>query len=61
MYAFGDLDDAVSVVDVWLHDHPELPPWERDEYTTPVTYATYRKPLPNPGYPTDWDDREEQV
>ena len=61
MYAFGDLDDAVSVVDVWLHDHPEIPPWERDEYTLPVTCDTYRKPWQCPDFPVDCDDCEEKV
>lgn len=28
----GDYDDAVSVLDVWLHMNPERPVWERDEY-----------------------------
>ena len=56
MYAFGDLDDAVSVVDVWLHDHPQVPPWERDEYTVPMTYDSYRKPWQGPDYAMDRDE-----
>ena len=27
----GDYDDAVNVVDVWLHTHPQQPLWEKDD------------------------------
>ncbi len=29
----GDYDDAVNVVDVWLHTHPEQSLWEKDDVT----------------------------
>lgn len=35
MYATGDFDDAVNVIDVWLHEHPETAPWERDDFELP--------------------------
>lgn len=35
MFSGGDLDDAVSVVDVWLQQHPERALWEREEQTIP--------------------------
>ena len=31
----GDYDDAVDVIDVWLHEHPEGAAWERDPYVLP--------------------------
>lgn len=31
----GDFDDAMNVVDVWLHDNPARSIWERDEYSVP--------------------------
>ena len=32
----GDYDDAVSVIDVWLQEHPERRPWEREEFDLPM-------------------------
>lgn len=31
----GDYDDAVDMIDVWLQEHPQLAPWEREETTLP--------------------------
>ena len=36
MVGGGDYDDAVNVIDVWLHEHPEPAPWERDDFDFPV-------------------------
>ena len=33
----GDYDDAISVIDIWLHDHPETSPWEHDEFSPPLS------------------------
>lgn len=27
----GDYDDAINVVDVWLHTHPQQAIWEKDD------------------------------
>lgn len=35
MFGGGDLDDAVSVVDVWLQQHPVRALWEQEEQTIP--------------------------
>ena len=35
MVGGGDYDDAVNVIDVWLHEHPEPAPWERDDFEFP--------------------------
>ena len=32
----GDYDDAVNVIDVWLQEHPQTAPWERDEFGLPL-------------------------
>ena len=42
MYAVGDLDDAVSVVDIWLHEHPGPAIWERDEDASSPYNDSYR-------------------
>ena len=36
MVGKGDYDDAVNVIDVWLHEHPETAPWERDDFDLPM-------------------------
>ena len=36
MANMGDFDDAVSVIDIWLHEHPEPAPWERDDFELPL-------------------------
>ncbi|MCH8204122.1 MAG: hypothetical protein IID09_03115 [Candidatus Hydrogenedentes bacterium] len=36
MFGGGDYDDAVNVIDVWLYEHPETAPWERDEFEFPL-------------------------
>ena len=36
MIGGGDYDDAVSVIDVWLHEHPETALWERNEFELPL-------------------------
>ena len=32
----GDYDDAVNVIDVWLYEHPERAPWEREDFGFPL-------------------------
>lgn len=32
----GDYDDAVDVIDVWLQEHPEIAPWEREDFELPM-------------------------
>lgn len=36
MTSRGDYDDAVSVVDVWLQEHPQRAPWEREDFELPM-------------------------
>ena len=36
MVGGGDYDDAVNVIDVWLHEHPETAPWERNDFELPL-------------------------
>ncbi len=36
MRSEGDYDDAVDVIDVWLQEHPESAPWEREDFELPM-------------------------
>lgn len=39
MLEYGDFDDAVDVIDIWLRTNPETAPWEREETILPLEYS----------------------
>ena len=40
----GDFDDAVNVIDVWMHEHPTAPVWERDTEVSELDSGSFTEP-----------------